>query len=191
MSGLAFRAPNWLGDAVMSTVVLPAGKRAAPDTRLAVLTRAGLGDLFSRSPFADEVVEIGDRGEVDAYRAAGYDRVLLGPTSFGSAWRAFRGRVARRYGFAGGGRAPLLARRLPAREYRRDRHQVENYRALAGLAGRVETRDEPRLVPRAEWREAAEDLWPPRGGARVALQPGATYGPAKRWAPGGFLPRKN
>jgi heptosyltransferase-2 len=119
---------------------------------------------------------------VDAYRHAGYDRVLLGPVSFGSAWRAFRGRVRSRYGFAGAGRAALLARRLPAREYRRDRHQVENYRMLAGLAGETRAADSPRIEPREEWREEAARLWPRAAGRRVALQPGATYGPAKRWA---------
>ena len=39
---------------------------------------------------SDAVVPLVKGGEVDAYRRGRYDLVLLGPTSFGSAWRAFR-----------------------------------------------------------------------------------------------------
>ena len=180
MSRILFRSPNWLGDAVMATVVPPA--LAREHAHIAVLSPAGIADLWGAAPGVDEVFPFEPGGEVDAYRRAGYDRVLLGPVSFGSAWRALRGRVRERYGFAGDGRAVLLARRLPAREYRRDRHQVENYRALAGLAGESRETDSPSIVPHEAWRQEAERLWPRGEGRRVVVQPGATYGPAKRWS---------
>ena len=179
MSGIVFRSPNWLGDAVMATVIPPALGRV--HARVGVLCPAGLADLWGAVPDVDEVVPFATGGEVDAYRRAGYDRVLLGPVSFGSAWRALRGGARHRYGFAGSGRAPLLSRRLPGREYRRDRHQVENYRALAGLAGEPRVDDHPAVIPRDDWRHEAAALWPRTGSPRAVLQPGATYGPAKRW----------
>jgi heptosyltransferase-2 len=177
---VAFRSPNWLGDAVMATVV-PAALRRSPDVgRVTVLAPAGLGDVFRFAPGVDETVEIAPGGEVDALRAGGYDLALLGPASFGSAWRAFRAGV-RTAGFATGGRGLLLARRLPGGEYRRGRHQVENYRALAGLVGAPRPEDEPHVGLDDAWRAAALERWPPDGRRRVALQPGATFGPAKRW----------
>lgn len=182
---VAFRAPNWLGDSVMATVVPPALRRRADVGRVTVLAPGGLGDVFRASPDVDETVEIAAGGEVDALRAGGYDLVLLGPTSFGSAWRAFRAGV-RTAGFATSGRGPLLARRLPGAEYRRGRHQVENYRALAALAGTPAAGDEPLVRLDDSWRRAARERWPADGRRRVALQPGATFGPAKRWSAARF-----
>ena len=176
-----FRTPNWLGDAVMATVVPPALRRGNPGARVGVLVPEGLGDVYRASPDVDEVLEFAAGGEVDAYRHAGYHRVLLGPASFGSAWRAWRGGVPVRLGFGGSGRAAILRRSLPSREDRRDRHHVENYRALAGLAGESSPSDEPRVALDPAWCVRALAQWGDRPGRKVALQPGATYGPAKRW----------
>ncbi len=178
---IVFRAPNWLGDAVLATVVPPALKRRNADARVTVLTRKGLGDVYRGSAHVDSVVEFEQGQEVDAYRRGRYDLALLGPTSFGSAWRAWRGRVRQRAGFATSRRGFLLGRTLAGSEYRRDRHQVENYRALAGLVGEARAADLPTVGLLAEWERVAAELWPRTGKARIALQPGATYGPAKRW----------
>jgi heptosyltransferase-2 len=183
---IAFRAPSWLGDAVLATVVPPAIRRAHPGCRLAVLAREGLEDVYAGAAGVDEVVTIGAGGEVDAYRRGAWDAVLLGANSFGSAWRAFRGGAKRRLGFATPARGFLLTDRLPGAAYRRDRHQVENYRALAGLLGAPSASDVPRVPVAEVWRKEARALWPDAGARRVALQPGATYGPAKRWAPERF-----
>jgi heptosyltransferase-2 len=179
---IAFRAPNWLGDCVLATVVPPSLKRARPEARLTVLVPLGLGEVFSRSPHVDSVIELDRSREVDAYRRGRYDFVLLAPNSWGAAWRARRGGVHEVYGFATSGRGFLLRKSLPKATYRRDRHQVENYRALASLAGELEREcDTPRVFVDPLRRKEARDLWPDAGGPRVALQPGAAYGPAKRW----------
>ena len=182
---IVFRSPNWLGDAVMATVVLPALRRAQPSARIHVLAPESIADVFREAPEIDEVRGFAPGGEVDAYRAGRYDSAVLGPTSFGSAWRAWIAGVRRRAGFATEGRGWMLTRRLPGREYRRDRHQVENYRALAGLAGEPDSADAPAVHLAETWRAEARTLWPPAP-RRVAVQPGASFGPAKRWFPERF-----
>lgn len=179
---IAYRAPNWLGDAVMATVVPPALRRAHPDAAIDVLIPADLADVYARDAHVDRVIALEPGHEVDAYRRGGYDHVLLAPVSLGSAWRAWRGSRALRFGFATSRRGFLLAGKLPAREWRRDRHQVENYRALASLLGEPSPGDVPHVTVDATWRREAEALWADSKRPRVALQPGAAYGPAKRWA---------
>jgi heptosyltransferase-2 len=167
---------------VLATVVPPGIRRAHPHATLHVLAPESIADVWKHSPESDAVVPLVKGGEVDAYRRGRYDLVLLGPASFGSAWRAFRGDVrSRRFGLDASWRRGLLAGALPAREFRRDRHHVENYRALTSLIGRPEAADVPRVVLAAEWRDEARQLWEDRPRPRVVLQPGATYGPAKRW----------
>jgi heptosyltransferase-2 len=182
---IVFRSPNWLGDAVMATVVPKALRRAYPDARITVLAPRAVVDVFSQAPEVDEVRGFERGGEVDAYRAGRYDFAVLGPTSFGCAWRAFRGGVRRRFGFATERRGVLLTTRLPGREYRRDRHQVENYRVLAGLAGEASPEDSPEVHLADAWRSEARTLWSATN-RRVAIHAGASYGPAKRWLPERF-----
>ena len=63
---------------------------------------------------------------------------------------------------------------------------MENYRALASLLGEPRPTDVPHVALDAAWRQEAERLWAGSRHPRVALQPGAAYGPAKRWAAGRF-----
>lgn len=180
---IAFRAPNWLGDAVMSTVVVPALERAHPAATIEVLAPRGLGDVFARHPHVDGVVEFDRAGEVDALRRGGYDRVLVAPASFGAAWRAWRSGIPHRSGVAGFGRGALLTKRMASGEWSRSRHQVENDRALAALEGLALPDDAPFVALDESWVREARALWAIGEGPRVALVPGATYGPAKRWFP--------
>ena len=183
---IVFRSPNWLGDAVLATVVLPAIRRRHPAAQLDVLAPRGLVEVFQHSPHVHRVVGITTRDEVDAYRRGRYDRAILAPESFGAAWRAFRGGVPKRMGFATSHRGPLLSRSLPAAHASRARHQVENYRELASLDGDPEVQDVPRVELEERWRTEALALWPGGENPRVAIQPGAAYGPAKRWFPDRF-----
>jgi len=183
---IVFRSPNWLGDAVLATVVLPAIRRRHPGAQLDVIAPRGLVEVFQHSPHVRQVVGIAPRDEVDAYRRGRYDRAILAPESFGAAWRAFRGGVPKRMGFATSHRGPLLSRSLPGTQASRARHQVDNYRDLASLDGEPLEQDVPRVELEERWKTEAETLWPGGSAPRVAMQPGAAYGPAKRWFPDRF-----
>ncbi len=195
---IAFRSPNWLGDAVLATVVPPELQRGQPGARVDVLAPRGLADVYAKHPAVGRVVELDRRGEVDAYRRGGYDRAVIAPGSFGAAWRVFRAGIPDRAGFATSSRGALLTRSLPSREDSRARHQVENYRALGRLgagdgpdrisggasrpdAAGAANEIEPRVVLDPSWSADAAALWPERHPRRVAIMPGAAYGPAKRW----------
>jgi heptosyltransferase-2 len=68
----------------------------------------------------------------------------------------------------------LLRRSLAGGEYRRGRHQVENYRA-------PRPGDAPAVTLVPVCKSEALLRWPARRARRAVLQPGAAYGAAKRW----------
>jgi heptosyltransferase-2 len=57
---------------------------------------------------------------------------------------------------------------------------------LAGLDGTPVDDDVPRVVVTEEWRRSARLLWNEDVRPRVAMQPGAAFGSAKRWFPERF-----
>ncbi len=117
------RAPNWLGDAVMSLGFLRKLKPAFPGARVAVLARQGLEELFRGE--ADEVFGLprGRPGVAPEWRRP-WDLHFVLPPSFSSAWLAWRSGARRRIGYAGQGRAWLLTGALKPRPAL---HRAEEY----------------------------------------------------------------
>jgi heptosyltransferase-2 len=188
---LLIRAPNWLGDAVMSLPALAAVRRAHPASAIIVAARAGVAPLFrERTAVApNEVAIVDERGEAGQLRALRGDAVLLLPNSFRSAWLARLAGIPQRWGFRASGRDWLLTRGV-TRPRRRGRplHQVEYYRELVRGLG-IEPGDNaiPGVTPQLSTFEKADALLERNGiapGQRIAgFAPGAAYGTAKRWPP--------
>lgn len=191
------RAPNWIGDVVMSLGALRDVRRNFPAARLDVLARPWVSGLYAAVREVDGVVESGG-WRADAARLRGaYDVAIHLPNSFGSALPAWRAGVRERWGYATDGRGPLLTRRARVPRDVRGRSQVYYYRAMLGGVGlAVSASPDVSITCPPAWRAAgAEKL----GGAAdgwVGLNPGAFYGTAKRWMPerfaavGSFLARR-
>jgi heptosyltransferase II len=174
------RAPNWLGDVVLSLPALRDLARNHPRARLEVLARPAVAELYGAVPEVHGARLSTDlRGDAAAVRGA-FDLGVLFTNSFGSALALRLGGVPQRWGYGTEGRGPLLTRRARVPAAVRGRSQVYYYRAmLAGLGLRVSAEPDASLHAPAHWLEAADRLLGP--GAWVGLNPGAAYGAAKRW----------
>jgi heptosyltransferase II len=180
---LLVRAPNWVGDVVLSLPALRDLRRAFPAARLSVLARPSVADLYGAVPEVDEVVPShGLHADIGRVRG-GFDAAVLLPNSFGVALVAWGARIPERWGFAMDGRSPLLTRapRVPAAT--RGRSQVYYYRAMLEGLG-LDTAPPPDASLRCP------DEWHARGrallgsdGPWLGLNPGAAFGTAKRWLP--------
>ncbi len=190
------KAPNWLGDLVMSLPALGAVRRAFPGAELAVLVKQELAGLFDGLRWLDRVIPyrirsgfegVADRWRViSTIRAGGYDLAVLFPKSFQSAlWVTIAG-VPRRAGFAAQGRGPLLTHAArPARDPR-GRHQKNDYLEMVRDAVGTEASGEEVTLEVGEPRRATMREWLANRRRRahaplVALAPAAAYGPAKEW----------
>ncbi|MHB8833226.1 MAG: lipopolysaccharide heptosyltransferase II [Desulfobacteria bacterium] len=200
-TSLLVRATNWLGDAVMTTPALAAVREGFPDARIVLLARPLVAELFRHHPDVDEVMVYERPGRHDGalgrLRLAGelrsrrFDGALLLQNAFDAALIAFLGRIPERVGYPTDGRRILLTLPVPLTPGILERHEVEYYLCLIDGLGI------PRPVPASlkltvteEERQAMAtrlaSLGIDRGAPIVAINPGATYGSAKRWYPDRF-----
>jgi len=180
---LLIRAPNWVGDAVLSLGAVRDLRRNFPAARIEVLARPWVAGLYGAVPEVDGVhVSLGFRSNVKAMHGAAEAVVLL-PNSFRSALQAYLAGVPGRWGYPTDGRGLLLTRRPRVPKEVKGVSQVYYYRAmLAGLG--LEVSASPDVSIRCP------DAWAAHGarmlvdsGPWIGLNPGAAYGTAKRWLP--------
>jgi heptosyltransferase-2 len=180
---IVVRAPNWVGDVVLSLPAIRDLRRNFPRARLTVLARPWVADLYRPVTEVDEVQESREFGKDVDWLKGAFDLGVLLPNSFGSALTLWQAGVPERFGYATDGRGPLLTRAVPVSGDVRGRSQVYYYRwMLAGLGLHVSGAPDASLRCPGEWsRRAAEKLGD--DGPWVGLNPGAFYGTAKRWLP--------
>lgn len=182
------RATNWIGDTVMMMPAVTALRQANPDAHIALRCPAHLRDLWRHNPHLNEVIT-----EITGH----YDTAYIFPNSFRSAWETVRARIPHRIGYRGHWRRWLLTQIIPdfpgeiphyqtvtiaGKTFRRKvfptlRHQVHRHLAIVGASQTVPPRIW--LGPDADairLRLLGNDPRP-----ILALNPGAAFGPAKRW----------
>src|SRR5258707_1657226 len=153
---IVVRAPNWIGDVVLSLAALRDLRRNFPRARIEVLARPWVADLYRAVAEVDAVgLAQGVRVDADALRG-GFDTGVLLPNSFGSALSLWLARVPERWGYATDGRRPLLTRAPRVPERVRGRSQVYYYRAmLAGAGLRVSAAPDVSLSCPPDWARGA------------------------------------
>jgi heptosyltransferase-2 len=185
-SRVVVRAPNWVGDVVLSLPALRDLRRAFPSARFEVLARPWVGELYRAVPGVDAVIE--SRGLLaDAAAVRGrFDLGVLLPNSFASALSLWRAGVPERWGYATDARGLLLTRAASVPASVRGQSQVYYYRAmLEGLGLTIEGPPDASLECPPDWAAHAKTLLGDEG-PWIGVNPGAYYGSAKRWAPERF-----
>jgi heptosyltransferase-2 len=178
------RAPNWLGDAVLSLPAVRDLRRNFPGARLEVLARPWVAPLYGAVREVDAVRESrGVGADAEAVRGA-FDAAVLLPNSFASAFALWRAAIPERWGYATDLRGALLTRRPRVPAEVRGRSQVYYYRAmLAGAGLDVSPEADASLRCPDDWAARGEERLGGGGPPWIGLNPGAFFGPAKRWLP--------
>jgi heptosyltransferase-2 len=184
---LIIRAPNPLGDAIMSLPAMAAVRAALRDRVLIVAAEPSVAPLFEEVTVAapDHVVTLDKRGEAAQLREAGADAILLFTNSFRTAWASRRAHISRRLGYRAHGRSLLLTQAI--RKPRQRVHQSEYYlhlvRELGWGGGPAESSIRISSVTRDRVDAFLKTLGVDRSAPLVGFAPGAAYGHAKRWPP--------
>ncbi|MBW2076200.1 MAG: lipopolysaccharide heptosyltransferase II [Deltaproteobacteria bacterium] len=190
------RATNWVGDAVLITPSLVALKKTFPHAQITVLANPWVLPLLVNHPAVDRTMII-DKGTgllcsmgkltriISNLRNEGFDLAVLFQNAFEAAFLASMGGVRYRIGYNTDGRGFLLTHTVIRDEHILGVHQVDYYLGLIEAMGwQVEGR-EPSLFLNVGDIETTSLMLSSHGiedhHVIVGLNPGATYGSAKRW----------
>jgi heptosyltransferase-2 len=194
------RGPNWLGDAVMCEPALRGLRRLFPDAQIALLVKPAVADLFVGHPALTRVLTYDSKGRhaglpgkwalAGQLRRQGFDLAILFQNAFEAAFLTFLAGVPRRYGYATDGRSLLLSDSVAVPDRRTLVHQVRYYWDLLKPLGLTGDPPAPELVVFPEEEKAMAGRFA-KGGLTptdiiVGINPGSTYGGAKRWLPERF-----
>ena len=194
------RGPNWIGDAVMCEPAIAALRGLFPQAELTLLVKPAVAELFKGHPAVQHILVYEDRGQhagltgkwrlANALRRGRFDLAILFQNAFEAALLTFLAGIPRRYGYATDGRRLLLSDPIPRPGKQAVAHQVEYYLGMLRPLGCEEQALSPRLVLFHEEETAMARRLTESGisGAEllIGLNPGSTYGGAKRWLPERF-----
>ena len=191
------RGPNWLGDAVMCEPALRGLRRLFPDAQITLLVKPAVAELFAGHPALTRVLTYDTEGHhsgvsgkwalAGQLRRQGFDLAVLFQNAFEAAFLTFLAGVPRRYGYATDGRSLLLSNRVAVPDLRMLLHQVRYDWDLLKPLGLTGDPLAPELVVSPEEEQAMAGRFA-QGGLTatdvvVGVNPGSTYGGAKRWLP--------
>ena len=191
---LYIRAPNWVGDLVMSTPVLHAAVESTNFERVTIGVRSHLAAVLAGGQLERHILGFASSQEEAALLARlAPDGTVLLSNSFGAAWRVFRAGIPVRIGSALSARRALLTHSLvpPTSDGRRVPIPTAHLlRDVAGLAGILVPDLHPKLDVSRSAREAQSaqlsELGIAHGDGYVLCCPGAAFGAAKLWPPEHF-----
>ena len=197
---IVVRGPNWLGDAVMCEPALRSLQRLFPHASITLLVKPGVAGLFESHPAVDRVFLYDDKGRhagltgkwrlaADLRREA-FDLAVLFQNAFEAALLAALAGIPRRYGYATDGRSLLLSDPVAPPDRRSPIHQVEYYWNLLKPLGLTGDPARPELFVSADEEGRMAERLAQTGITSehvvIGINPGSTYGGAKRWLPERF-----
>lgn len=186
--------PNWIGDAVMATPALGAIRETFPEAHVTIVANPLVAELFSFHPDCDQVIRFDKRSNhggasgfwrfCRSLRPERFDLAVLFQNAFEAAVMAVLAGIPRRVGYRTDGRGLLLTAGVPAVDKKHGLHHVDYYLQMLDKLGIDSGDGYLRLALTGEEKSrAAERLG---SGPWIAVNPGASYGAAKRWFPERF-----
>ena len=193
------RAPNWVGDVVMSVPALRSLRLLLPDARIALVVRPGAADIFTGADFIDDVL-LFERGgvasvwkQIGEWRRQRFDLAILFQNAFEAALIAALAHVRIRVGYDTDRRGFLLTNSLPQPAWKNQRHESFYYLNIVAALERLwnETSSIEGSEPRFDLAVSEERKLQARallkqhgvtpGAPCVLLCPGSINSRAKRW----------
>ncbi len=192
---ILIRSTNWIGDAIMTTPAVRSIRQNFPDADITLLALPWVADVFTACPHIDHIFiydknnrHQGLKGKLRLaadLRTEKFNLTILLQNAFEAALITTLARIPARCGYTTDGRGLLLTHKVRKHPDIGTKHQVHYYQQmLAGLslqpgANTLELFLEPAAVNEAG--DLLAQTVQSKTTPIIGLNPGAAYGPAKRW----------
>ncbi|PIE57574.1 MAG: lipopolysaccharide heptosyltransferase II [Desulfobulbus propionicus] len=193
---ILIRSTNWIGDAVMTTPAVRTIRENFPASTISILLLPWVADIFRHSPRVDRLI-LYDRqgrhqGVLGKWKLARelarerFDCAILLQNAFEAALISCVAGIPARGGYTTDGRRLLLTHGVIKAADIGLKHQVYYYQEMLQGLGLTPSEDRLELfVPQQVRGKAKQRLAAMSKGTKrrplIGLNPGAAYGPAKRW----------
>ena len=197
IENILVRSANWVGDALLTTPTIRAIRKDFPTARITILAKPWVAPVFYNNPDCDHLMLYDDRGRhrtwwgkvrlTNDLRRLRFDLAILMQNAFEAALLAWLAGIPNRLGYKTDGRGILLTHSIPVDPSYREYHQIDYY--LGILKGASLEINDRRLVlsmtdaERSQAREILRQSGVGEDNVLIGINPGATYGTAKRWFP--------
>lgn len=194
------RGVNWVGDAVMTIPALRALKNACPQSKIVLLVKPSVAPVFEKNPDIDEIIfyENEHKGFFGKIRLAyklrriGFSRAVLLQNAFDAALIAFLAGIPERIGYNRDGRGSLLTKAVPFNNEDRKMHHINYFLNFVSYliphtSSLIPDENRPWIFLSPDERMAARQRLSGLKRPVLGINPGAAYGPAKRWVPERFV----
>jgi heptosyltransferase-2 len=190
------RSANWVGDTVMMLPSLVAVRETFPRAEITVLANPWVLPLLENHPAVDQTMVIDKGGGViraakevlliiSRLRNVQFDLAVLFQNAFEAALLSYLGGVHYRVGYNSDGRGLLLTHTVIRDKAILSAHQVDYFLGLAHAMGWQVKETNPVVYLNKEDSKAVDMMLASEGvcgnDMLIGLNPGAAYGPAKRW----------
>ncbi|MBM4129291.1 MAG: glycosyltransferase family 9 protein, partial [Nitrospira sp.] len=188
------RGVNWVGDAVMTLPALRSLRKAMPEARISLLVKPWVSPLFEKDPNVDEIILYDDNykgiaGKVklsQVLRKKNFCTAILFQNAFDAAFITFLAGIRERVGYNRDGRGFLLTKAVAIPHRQSRMHHTNYYLNLLEKAGIDSEPHQPYLYLSLDERLLARNQLNEMRRPILGINPGATYGSAKRWFPERF-----
>ena len=189
---ILIRSTNWIGDAIITTPAVHSIRKNFPDAFISILVHPWVADVFNSSPDVDEVLIYEKKGihsglsgmwrlsrKLSRYS---FDLTILLQNAFEAAFITMLAGIPARAGYKTDGRGLLLTHGVSFKKGIKKIHQVHYYQEMVKSLGLTPEPDKLSLeLPESKKKWAKEFISSIKKGPVVGLNPGAAFGPAKRW----------
>jgi heptosyltransferase-2 len=191
---ILIRSTNWIGDAIMTTPAVRSIRSNFPDAEITLLCLPWVADVFAACPHIDHIFIYDKKGRhqrlagrlqlIRELRIRNFDLTILLQNAFEAALITRLAGIPVRAGYSTDGRGLLLSHGVKKHPDIGKKHQVHYYQEmLQGLGLNIGADSLELFLDPAAEKEAAVLLSCAGQGRTpiIGLNPGAAYGPAKRW----------
>ncbi len=189
---VVIRTPNWIGDSVLALSAIESLSQNLPEAQIWIATNEWVKDLFTSHNLIKGIIPLPGANTIKSLKDSAkkikdfhFDAGILFTNSFISAFLFYLAKIPQRWGYSRDGRGLLLTKRVSPRSLENSPHQVDYYMELiSGLGYKTLPPQLSFPLTQEEQRAASEKLLSCEVDFQrpiIILNPGASYGPAKRW----------